>query len=149
MHSEFKNFPAIVKQHFEREDGLLHQLGMQCTKADENGVVAQMPIRKHHMQSEHSGLSSGALAIAIDTVFGVTVLLKQKSLSPIATIDLKLNHISEPGVCDEIRFHAECYALTDELAYLRGSAFEGNSDKLLVSATATFMVKTHGPAFTA
>lgn len=149
MNSEHKSFPAIAKQYFEREDGLLHQLGMHCTQADENGVLAKMPVRKYHLQSENSGLSSGALAIAIDTLFGLTVLLKQKSLSPIATIDLKLNHISEPGDCDEITLHAECYALTNELAYLRGSAFEGNSDKLLVSATATFMVKTHGPAFTA
>ena len=148
MHSELKNFPNIAQLYFEREDGLLHQLGMHCTQADENGVIAQMPIRKHHLQSERSGLSSGALAIAIDTLFGLTVLLKQKSLSPIATIDLKLNHISEPGVCDEITFQTECYALTNELAFLRGSAFEGNSGKLLVSATATFMVKTHGPAFT-
>ena len=67
---------SVAKHFFENKDGLMYQLGADCTHADKDGVIAHIPMQSHFAHSVDEGMSCGLIGIAIDTLFGFCVLLK-------------------------------------------------------------------------
>lgn len=92
-------------------------------------------------------IHGGGLTIILDTVFGFAVISRVRSLQPIATVNLKTEHVGKgrPGATVECR--AECHAVRSSIGFARGEVIDGSTGELLATATGAFMIGTKGPDF--
>ena len=149
MKTEQPSFSSMAKDYFENEAGLFLRLGIRCSQADENGVVAKLPFNEAFLHNSGGNYYlSGIATIALDSIFGLSVMLKVGKSIPIATIDLKTDYVSQPtdGTSGFI-LEARCLAHANDITLVTGSVKQATTGQLLANANATFMVGTRGPAF--
>lgn len=92
------------------------------------------------------GVHEGLHTIILDSIMGLTVLTALEEIKPIATVNLRTDHLRRAsagarGVCS-----CECVALVDEIAYVTGRLTEEASGALLSTGTGAFMIGTLSPA---
>ena len=97
--------------------------------------------------ADNRRVHGGVLTIILDTVFGFSVFSKLRNFQSIATVNLKTDYISTASTGLKIRCSAQCYALCDNIAYVRGEILEIENDTLVASATGAFMIGSGGPDF--
>lgn len=95
--------------------------------------------------ADDDGVHEGLHTIILDSIMGLTVFTVIEEFKPIATVNLRTDHLrrAKPGaraVCA-----CECVALVDEIAHVTGRLAEENSQTLLSTGTGAFMVGTRGP----
>jgi acyl-coenzyme A thioesterase PaaI-like protein len=89
----------------------------------------------------HEGLH----AIILDSIMGLTVLTALETFKPIATVNLRTDHIARAASGARVVCACECVALVDEIAYVAGRLAEEISGRVLSTGGGAFMVGTKGP----
>lgn len=120
---------------------------MQPLRADEALVEARIPFNERFEIMPGRGLSNGLLTTAVDSIFGLAILVKLGRRVPIATIDLKMEFIHDAVSRENLICRAVCYAVTKLMAYARGTVIGESTNALLASGSGTFMIGTRGPSF--
>lgn len=84
-------------------------------------------------------IASGAIFSLMDSTAGFAVFVKLQSMVGHATLDLRLDYLRgpEPGVT--IVGRAICYRLTSSVAFVRGFAHQGDSQRPIANMAGTFM----------
>ena len=90
-------------------------------------------------------IHGGLYTIILDSIFGLAVFTALEEIKPIATINLRTDHIGsiEPGaraLCE-----ASCDAVRADVAYVSGRLTAEATGDLLASGAGAFMVGTKGP----
>ena len=87
-------------------------------------------------------LHGGAVTTLMDAACGTAVLASLPSLSPVATLDLRIDYLrpAEPG--RDVIATATCYKLTRTIAFVRCLAHHGDEAHAIASGAATFMLST-------
>ena len=88
----------------------------------------------------HEGLHT----IVLDSIMGLTVLTALETFKPIATVNLRTDHIARAAAGARVVCSCECVALVDEIAYVTGRLAEEKSGALLSTGSGAFMVGTRG-----
>ncbi len=116
-------------------------LGIQVDGQEGEQILCRLPFRDALAGDPQSGLLfGGALLALLDFALGAAC---GKAVAPervVATIDLRLDYAraNEPG--RDILAKGECYRLTRQIAFARGSAFHAADEPPLASAQGTFMI---------
>ncbi len=63
-------------------------------------------------------------------------------MSPIATLDLRIDYLRQAEAGREVLAHATCYKLTRNIGFTRAIAYHDREDDPIASAVGTFMLAT-------
>lgn len=83
-------------------------------------------------------LASGPIVSLIDTAAALAVWARRGAMLPQATLDLRLDYLRPARPGQAIRARAECYRLTRRVAFVRGTAHDGDEDDPVAHAAGTF-----------
>ena len=90
--------------------------------------------------SIHGGLTT----IVLDSIMGLTVYTSLDELTPIATVNLRIDRFGRTPPGRRAVCACETVAIVDEVAHVSGRMFEEAGGALLASGTGAFMVGTRG-----
>ncbi|WP_288367794.1 PaaI family thioesterase [uncultured Alcanivorax sp.] len=125
---------------------LFGAFGIEMEEVAPDGVVMGMPCVPDTCDS--SGvLHRGAIATLMDTTCGLAIFIRLGDMRPIATIDLRVDFITMPGINEAIYCKVVCFAIEGDIAYVRGEAFGRSGDDVLASVSGSFAIGTLGPSF--
>lgn len=80
-----------------------------------------------------------------DSVCGLAIALTVKRLEPMATLDMRIDHVAPALLGDDIVADAECYRLTKSIAFARCELRSSTDMRLLATAVGTFMRASYSP----
>jgi len=118
------------------------ELGIDVIDAQESGVRAQMPWQERLVGNPDTGvLHGGAVFAFLDQVGGLAAAVRIYPAFEITpTIDFRLDHLRAPAAKAAIICWAECYRLTEHVAFVRVTAYEkGKENDPIATGLATYM----------
>ncbi len=116
----------------------------------ERKAAMRLPYNEKFVGDKTTGsIHGGIITLLMDTAGGMCVMATVKQMMPIATLDLRMDYLRPTKKGMDITAEVECYELTQNVAFVRGFAYEGEGDEKEVVAhmSAAFMLNTKGPDF--
>ena len=99
------------------------------------------------LTGRNGSMHRGVIVTLLDTNCGLAIFSKLGDMRAIATIDLRVDFIAEAVSGDSVSSEVECYAIKNDIAYVRGRAINNRDDRLLATVSGSFAVGTLGPGF--
>lgn len=84
-------------------------------------------------------LHSAVVTTLLDTLCGTVASSAYPQGRTVATLDLRLDHLNPLQADQTLWGRAECFHFNDDVAYIRGWAWQEREDELVAKATGTFM----------
>ena len=84
-----------------------------------------------------------------DSTCGLAVFAEVQRLSPVATLDLRLDYLQPANGKRPLLAVASCRHLTDDIAFIECEIHSEGEGEPVATGSATFMRNTHGPRFQA
>ena len=123
-------------------------MNLADTLTDIRCVIA-LPYRDDLVGDPDSGvLHGGAITALMDVCFGFSVYFRTRKFVPMATLDLRIDYLRPAQPHRKVYASANCYKLTQELAFVRGQAYDDDADNPLSTSVGIFMFTAGKPAFT-
>lgn len=122
-------------------------LGMELTFAtfEPATVTLKLPFDPKLVGNPETGhFHGGVITTLLDATCGASVFVKLQSPTPIATLDLRVDHLGPGTAGRAVLAFAECYKVTRNVAFVRGLAYHDRPEEPFATATATFMIATPG-----
>jgi uncharacterized protein (TIGR00369 family) len=117
-------------------NGFLH---LQYVSHGADHVVLKVPSRPELSTPNEKAPADGVLITLLDMAGTLAVWTRLGRFRPHATLDLRVDHVEAIPTGTEINAHAECYHLTEHVAYVRGHAYtERSATAAALSATYVF-----------
>jgi uncharacterized protein (TIGR00369 family) len=117
------------------------ELGLRCVRAGPRTATLMIPYRDELVGDPTRGVVfGGVITTLLDQACGVATLCSLPEIAAIATIDLRIDYLraAEPG--RNLYGMAECYKRTRRVAFVRGKAWDRDSDDPFAHCIATFML---------
>lgn len=86
---------------------------------------------------------SSVLVTLLDSATGCCALSALKSMTALATLDLHVDYLKPSSIHHPLVATAECYKLTENVAFVRASAWQQTPDNIVANANASFMLGTN------
>ncbi len=122
-------------------------LGLELVAAAPGDVEMRLPWSAELVGNPETGvLHGGAVTSLVDAACGAAVFLGVVPPRPIATLDLRIDHLRQatPGV--DLWCRATCERVTTHIAFVRAVAHQGDLAKPVAMVSATFMIFREGQA---
>ena len=132
------------KRFFElvRNVGHGRALALEYRDSAENWIELALPWREELVGIAEEGiLASGAIVSLLDTCGGASVWMALGHFQPIVTIDLRLDYLRPAVKGETVIARCECYKLTRQAAFVRGTAHGGDPARPIAQAVGTFMLR--------
>jgi uncharacterized protein (TIGR00369 family) len=127
-------------------------LGLELVEATYSPAVAilSLPFDARLVGNPDTGhLHGGVITSLLDATCGASVFLALKEPTPIATLDLRVDHLG-PGTAGRgVIARAECFKVTRNVAFVRALAYHDAPAEPFATAVATFMISTPGKSVVA
>src|SRR5688500_15531207 len=120
-----------------------HALALEPIEIGRGGARFKLPWAEHLVGNPDTGvLHGGAITALLDACSGAAVFAARAELSPIATLDLRIDYLrgGDPG--RDITCHAHCYRLTRNVAFTRAVAYHDDDSDPIATSMGTFMLGT-------
>jgi uncharacterized protein (TIGR00369 family) len=107
-------------------------------------VVLKIPYREDLVGDPETGVfAGGVVTTLLDTTCGWATAVALKSLTSIATLDLRIDYMRPSAPGKPIFATADCYKLTRSVAFLRALAYDVDPSDPVAAAQATFMLDSN------
>ena len=116
-------------------------LGMKVIETGPGTAVIKLPYRPELIGDPvRKVVFGGAITTLLDHASGLAVACALDVLRSIATVDLRVDYLraAQPGF--DLYGRVECYKVTRNVAFIRGSAYEQSPDDPFASCLGTFML---------
>jgi uncharacterized protein (TIGR00369 family) len=131
----------LINQFFV--EGVPHNaaLGVRITQVREAGAVAELPFDPKLVGNpEFRFLHGGVITSVLDGVAGLAIFAALKQPLRIATIDLRIDYLKPSTPDTTLICEAECYKVTQQVAFVRGLAHHGETSDPIASCVGTFRI---------
>lgn len=118
----------------------LQALGIGFRAMGPDWAELEMPYAPQLVAYPETGvIASGAVFSLMDSAAGFAVIVKRGAFEPHATLDLRCDYLrpAEPG--RTVIGRAQCYKITRQVAFVRGTAHDGDPDHPIANVAGTFM----------
>lgn len=89
-------------------------------------------------------IHGGVVTTLLDTLSGLVVMASVPENTSLATLDLRIDYL-RPALSQKDLFgSAECYGVTESIAFVRGLAYQDSFRKPIANCTGTFMLGATG-----
>jgi uncharacterized protein (TIGR00369 family) len=120
-------------------------LGLQVIAVRRGFASMRLEWQPHLVGNPETGvLFGGALTTMIDGCSGMAVATMLTEPSPFATLDLRIDYIKPATPRQAVIAEAECFKLTNNVAFTRAVAHHGDPADPIASSAGTFMMGTKG-----
>lgn len=121
-------------------------LGLRFLDFDLSSVTIALPFREEFVGDPERGvIHGGVITTLLDAASGAAVYVRMWRPMPIATLDLRIDYLRPATPGGEVVAHAECYHVTQNVAFTRATAFHAEArDKPIAMSLGTFMLDTPG-----
>jgi uncharacterized protein (TIGR00369 family) len=104
---------------------------------------ARAPYRPQLAGDGTRGIIHGGVVTALlDNLCGVAAVAALDRFRSAATLDLRIDYMRAADPERDVIAEAECFHVTRTVAFVRGYAFHDSRDRLIATATATFMLNS-------
>jgi len=86
----------------------------------------------------------GVITALLDTLGGIVVMTSVPENTPIATLDLRIDYLRPARPGKRILASAECYKVTENVAFVRGLAYHEIDGDPIANCTGTYMLGATG-----
>lgn len=139
--------PSIEPQPFAEElarfivaNPFCRAMGMELVQIGVGRASMKVPYRADLAGGPSGVIAGGVVTTLLDNACGAAAGLALKTVSFVATINLRLDYMraAAPGL--DIVGEAECYKLTRNVAFVRGVAFEHDRNDPVAYCVSAFMI---------
>jgi uncharacterized protein (TIGR00369 family) len=116
-------------------------LGMRVVETGPGFAVIMLPYRSELIGDPvRKVVFGGAITTLLDHASGLAVACALETLRAIATVDLRVDYLraATPGL--DLYARVECYKVTRNIAFVRGTAYERAPDDPFASCLGTMML---------
>jgi uncharacterized protein (TIGR00369 family) len=134
---------VVAARHFVEAIPHNKALGIQLVDMRRAEAVFELPYDEKLVGNPDSGvLHGGAITALLDACSGASVFAARTELTPIATLDLRIDYLrgGDPG--KPIRARATCYKVTRNVAFTRAVAYHEDEADPIATSMGTFMLHT-------
>jgi uncharacterized protein (TIGR00369 family) len=143
--SERRPHLAALNSAFTRNVPHNAALGLELVEAGSGEAVIRLPWSPDLVGDPESGaVHGGVLTSLVDATCGAAVFLGVQPPRPIATLDLRIDHLRRSEAERDLQCDARCERITSHIAFVRATVHHGEVAKPVAIASATFMVFQHG-----
>jgi uncharacterized protein (TIGR00369 family) len=141
--------PVALARFFCERVPHSRDLGMAILPTEGPQACMRLVPQAHFLDEPGESICSSVLYSLADSAAGLAVFAATRTLTPIATLDLRMNYL-RPAPCDHaLVVDARCEAVTDDVAFVRCLVHAEGSREQLATGDATFMRSTRGRRFDA
>lgn len=118
-------------------------LGIEMVELEDGSAKMSLPYSDNIIGNPETGvIHGGAITSLMDACCGAAVFMKLKEPMPIATLDLRIDYLRPSTPRAALYARVECYKLTRNVAFTRGTAYNSDPNDPVASMSATFMLQT-------
>ncbi len=123
-------------------------LGIRFVSVAPEGLTMGLPYDEKLVGNPLTGvLHGGAITALLDAACGAAVFVKVGRPMPVATLDLRIDYLRPATPAREVLARAECFRVTQNVAFVRCRAFHVDSEEDLVAvANGTFTLFRGNPS---
>jgi len=115
-------------------------LQMRVAHADRDGMTLMLPWSASIVGNPQTGaVHGGALTTLMDTTCGMATLCVLPRFEVCPTLDLRIDYMHPAEAGKLIYGHAQCYRVTRDVIFTRGSAYQDDPDQPICQVVGTFM----------
>ena len=120
-------------------------LGLQVVGVRRGFASMRLEWREELVGNPETGvLAGGPLTAMLDGCCGMAVATMLKTPMPFATLDLRIDYVKPATPGQPVIAEAECYRVTQSVAFTRAFAHHGDAKDPIAAAAGTFMLGTKG-----
>jgi uncharacterized protein (TIGR00369 family) len=122
-------------------------LGLRFEDAADDSVTIALPYDEKLVGNPLTGvLHGGAITALMDATCGTAIFFRLREAIPIATLDLRIDYLKPATPHLEVYARAECFKLTQNIAFVRCEAYHPGAERDLVAvANGTFILTRSRP----
>ncbi|MFP5461872.1 MAG: PaaI family thioesterase [Gammaproteobacteria bacterium] len=118
----------------------MNDTGIRRGPPEAGGTTLVLPARKDWLGDPERGLlHPGPLTVLADSACGAAVGAALDRIQPYATLDLRMDLLRPAGPDRDVSCTAECFRLTQNIAFTRATLRQAGDDTPIATALATFM----------
>lgn len=116
-----------------------HLLGLHIEDHRPGWAKVFLPYGEHIVGNPDTGsLHGGVITTLLDTTMGFSVATSVNELTICPTLDLRIDYMSASAPGEPVFAEAEVYRSTRHVVFVRGKAYQNDSERPIAWATATF-----------
>ena len=120
-------------------------LGLKVVAVRRGFASMRLEWREELVGNPETGvLAGGPLTAMLDGCCGMSVATMLKEPKPFATLDLRIDYARPATPGQAVIAEAECYRITNSVAFTRAFAHHGDAADPIAAAAGTFMLGTKG-----
>ncbi|CAN5128837.1 PaaI family thioesterase [soil metagenome] len=120
-------------------------LGFTLDSVSGRTVRLRVPWREDLVGDPQTGILAGGLVTTmLDHIGGLAVWVAAGEYRAIATLDLRVDYMRAARSREDLIAEAECYRMTNSIAFVRAWAFETSSDDPVAAAQSTYVLSVSG-----
>ena len=120
-------------------------LGLKVVAVRRGFASMRLEWREELVGNPETGvLAGGPLTAMLDGCCGMSVATMLKEPKPFATLDLRIDYARPATPGQAVIAEAECYRITNSVAFTRAFAHHGDAAAPIAAAAGTFMLGTKG-----
>lgn len=141
--------PVALARFFCERVPHSRDLGMAILPTEGPQARMRLAPQAHLLDDTGVSICSSALYSLADSAAGLAVFAATRTLTPIATLDLRMNYLRPAPSHHALVAEARCEAVTDDVAFVRCLVHAEGRAEPVASGDATFMRGTRGRRFDA
>lgn len=142
---DFRAMLPVIDRAFRENVPHNLALALQVTEAARGRVAGKVPWAPHLVGNpETEALHGGVITTALDAIGGAAVFLWFAEPPSVATLDLRVDHLRPSPARKDLSARCECFRVTRNVAFVRGTAWCDDESNLVATMTATYMLSTRG-----
>jgi len=117
-------------------------LGLRLTEIGDGRAVITMPYAEPLVGDPQTGvIHGGAVSAMMDTCCGAAVMSHPSAPGATATIDLRIDYMRAATPGQAVTTTAHCYHITRNVAFVRATTVDDDTDRPVATATGAFTVE--------
>lgn len=117
------------------------ELGVEVVEISPARSMVRLAYQERLVGNPETGvLNGGVITTLVDSVCGIAVQVALGKIAAIATLDLRIDYLRGSTPKEPLYASAECYKLTRQIAFVRGTAHNGDAADPVANCTGTFMI---------
>lgn len=124
-------------------------VGMHYVSHSDNECIVAIDYAEHLIGDPDTGvIHGGAITALLDNAAGMIARPKDmpREVAGIATLDMRIDYMGPALPHKRVFASAHCYKRTQDVAFVRGVAYQDSPEEPIASCTATFMLGTPNKA---